>query len=176
MKVRKTEIPETSLVRNYYPADYKDAFVYEVGNISVLSPDNLLFSFWTDFPAWVNLLFKIRNFLVKFVGLEGSMNSLQELEACIKNGNKCSIASVPAKNEAETVLLLDDKHLSAYLSVYIESCQNVKSVYAITLVHFKNRLGRVYFFFIRPFHGLIVKGMLKRACNTGYFAPPTRCN
>ncbi|MDR1652533.1 MAG: DUF2867 domain-containing protein [Prevotellaceae bacterium] len=32
----------------------------------------------------------------------------------------------------------------------------------ITVVHFHNALGKVYFFVIRPFHKIIVKAMIKR--------------
>ena len=159
----KTEIPAGSLVNRYFPADYKDAFVCEISNDSQLTPDDIMVRFWTDFPVWVNFLFRIRNFLVKFVGLEGSMSSLQELEDCIRVGGPSKFASVPAKSDNETILLLDDKHLDAYSSVYIEETSNNKQVYSITLVHFKNRLGRIYFFFIRPFHEIVVKSTLKRS-------------
>ena len=162
MKARKTKIPAESLVNSYLPTDYADAFVCGMSKTSQLTPDDIAVRFWTDFPAWVSVLFRIRNFLVKFVGLEGSMRSLQEFEECIRTGGQCGIASVPAKSSNETLLLLEDKHLDAYMSVYIEEMNEQKLVYAITLVHFKNRLGRVYFFFIRPFHGLIVKKALEK--------------
>ena len=163
MKARKTEIPTRSMVNRFFPVDYKDAFVCEMSHDSQLTPDDIMVRFWTDFPAWVNFLFRVRNFLVRFVRLEGSMKSLSELENCIRNGEQSKFASVPAKNDNETVLLLDDKHLDAYLSVYIEETPNNKLIYSITLVHFKNKLGRIYFFFIRPFHGLIVRSTLKNS-------------
>lgn len=120
-------------------------------------------NFWTDFPIWINALFKLRNFLVKFAGLKKEEQDLQELEKCIRMGKTYGIASVPAKNDDETVLLLSDSHLDAYISVYVENREERKTVSTITLVYFKNRLGRIYFFFVRPFHGAIVKSMLKRA-------------
>jgi len=162
MKVVKSEIPLESITNQYLPADYEDTFVCKISKDSQLTPDDVMVRFWTDFPAWVDFLFRIRNFLVKFMGLEGSMQSLQELEDCIRTGRQCSIASVPAKNENETLLLLDDKHLSARMSVYVERLPVCQQVYAITLVHFKNKLGRIYFFFVRPFHKIIVKSILKR--------------
>ena len=162
MKAQKTNIPPQSLVNRFLPADYTDAFSCEMNSASQLTPDDMMIRFWMDFPAWVNVLFKIRNFAVRFVGLESSANSLQELEKCVRTGEKCRIASVPAKNENETVLLLDDKHLDAYMSVRVETSAGQKMVYAITLVHYKKTLGRIYFFFIRPFHGLIVRSALKK--------------
>ena len=91
MKARKVEIPAKSLVNQYFPVDYKDAFVCEISRESQLTPDDIMVRFWTDFPAWVDFLFRVRNFLVKFVGLEGSMNSLQEFEDCIRKGCQCKI-------------------------------------------------------------------------------------
>lgn len=51
---------------------------------------------------------------------------------------------------------LDDKHLKARLSVYIEGAESSK-IYLSTLVKFHNRLGVAYFLVIRPFHAMIVK-------------------
>jgi len=53
--------------------------------------------------------------------------------------------------------------LDAYLSVHVESRKEHKTISAITLVNFKNKLGRFYFFVIRPFHGMIVKSILKQS-------------
>ncbi len=164
MKIKKSIIPTNSLCRNYLPADYTDVFACKVQPTKEFTPDDIMVGFWTDFPGWVNALFKLRNFLVKFVGLKGSDNdNLKEFETCIRTSGSNELASIPAKSDDETVLLLTDKHLSAYMSVFIEKNKDHKRISAITLVHFKNKLGRVYFFFIRPFHGLIVKSLLKRA-------------
>ena len=53
---------------------------------------------------------------------------------------------------------LDDKHLVAYMSVYIEGGQ----VFASTVVRYHNKLGVVYFNLIRPFHVLVVKNLFKQ--------------
>ena len=164
MKVKKSAIPQGSLIENYLPADYSDVYACTVYSEKEITSDDIMVGFWTDSPAWINALFKLRDFLVKFVGLKGSGGSnLDEFEKCIRSGGTYRFISVPAKNSNETVLLLSDKHLDAYMSVHIENREKDKTISAITLVHFKNRLGRVYFFMIRPFHSLVVKSMLKRA-------------
>ena len=152
MKATKIGIPTECLVNRYLPADYMDAFVCETGKDFSLTPDDLSKKFWADFPVWVKTLFNIRNFLVRFVGLKGgSQTDIDEFtKTVVKSGN-------------ETVLLLSDKHLDAYLSIYIEELSDRKKVYAITLIRYKMTLGRIYFLFIRPFHGLIVRSSLKRA-------------
>lgn len=164
MKVTFSILPADSLTRKYLPADYSDVYAYEVNTKKEIIPDDLMVSFWTDFPAWVNRLFQLRNLIVKPFGLKGAEdNNLVAFENAIRTGIPYNIASVPAKNPCETVLLLTDKHLNAYMAVHIQpNGSNHKVISAITLVHFKNRLGRIYFFVIKPFHGFIVRNMLKR--------------
>ena len=164
MNLNKSTIPSGSLIENSLPADYSDVYTCEVDFEKEIIPDDIMVNFWTDMPNWINGLFKLRNFLVKFVGLKSSEeDNMKEFERCIRTGETYSFVSVPAKNTNETVLLLSDKHLNAYLSVFIGNKERHKTISAITLVHFKNRLGRIYFFLIRPFHGVIVKSLLKKA-------------
>ena len=166
MKVKKSTIPAGSLTENYLPAGYSDVYVFMADTEKEIIPDEIMVSFWTDFPGWINALFKLRNMLVRLVGLKGAENdNVKTLEHCIRTGEAYDFVSVPAKSNNETVLLLSDKHLDAYLSVHVESAEEHKTISAITLVNFNNRLGRVYFFVIKPFHGAIVKNMLKRAVN-----------
>jgi hypothetical protein len=164
MKVNKSTIPSGSLIEEYLPADYSDVYACEVNSRKEIIPDDIMVNFWTDFPSWINGLFRLRNFLVKFVGLKGAENdNVKEFEQSIRTGETYDFVSVPAKSDNETVLLLSDKHLNAYISVHIESEEEHKTISAITLVNFNNKLGRFYFFVIRPFHGLVVKSLLKRS-------------
>jgi len=160
MKIKKIDIPYNSLIRHYLPADYTDSFQIWTAQQIEASPDDIMVDFWSDMPGWVNALFKLRNFLVHLVGLKGSKNEMVNLiEDCIRSGGEYHMIKVPVKDSRETVLLLSDKHLDAYLSVLKENDQTVS---VNTLVHFHNRLGKVYFFFIKPFHGVIVREILKR--------------
>ncbi len=165
IKAKKSTLPAGSLAAAYLPADYTDVFACEVDSPSEITPDDVMVGLWADLPGWVNALFRLRNFLVRFVGLKGSENDDQAgFERCIRTGGRHGGTSLVAKNGNETVLLLADTHLDAYLSVVIEQPGGERrTVSAITLVRFKNRLGRVYFFFVRPFHGPIVKSMLRRS-------------
>ncbi|MDH6307000.1 hypothetical protein M2459_003675 [Parabacteroides sp. PF5-5] len=164
MIIKCTPIPTDSLANKYLPANYSDVFACEVAGNTSPSPDDIIISFFTDMPAWVKALFRLRNFMVQFVGLKGSNERTEELKDCIRTGGKSGFISVPDKNNHETVLLLEDKHLNAYLSVHIANTDNnKKNVSLITVVHFNNRLGNVYFAIIQPFHKIVVKSMLKRA-------------
>lgn len=158
---KKVAIPPGSLVEAYLPADHADAFAV-TGNLPAhTSPDDILVGFWVNMPRWVSALLRLRNFLVRFVGLKGAGGpDPATLEQSIRNGERCGIMSVLAKDPHETVCLLTDKHLDAYISVRITS---PTEVVATTLVKYHNRLGRAYFFFIRPFHNIIVPHMVRKS-------------
>ena len=70
MKSYKTDIPTDSLTQEYLPANYTDAFACEVTGAQKLSADDMMISFWTVVPDWVDALFKVRNLLVRPFGLE----------------------------------------------------------------------------------------------------------
>jgi hypothetical protein len=168
MKITKSPLPENSQVKNFLPSDYVDTYSVIVSEHSQLTPDNILITFWTDFPAWLQMLFKLRNYLVKPFGLKAGnidKNFEQKLEEAIRNGSQPDfLMTVPAKTANETVVRLTDKHLTAELSVYNEKLNDNKlKINITTLVHYHNTLGKIYFFFIRPFHKIIVKAVTKRS-------------
>jgi hypothetical protein len=119
----------------------------------------------------VRALFRLRDFLVRFVGLQGSEGiELDKFREAILRGGSHHFMSVPSKNDHETVVQLSDKHLDAWLSIHVadgngsrDGAGSVKTVSAFTVVRFHHRLGRVYLFLIRPFHTIIVKTMLRGA-------------
>ena len=159
MKVSRGKIPAEALVNDYLPVDYSDVYVCTTAGLGDITPDDIMISFWTVMPKWVNNLFKLRNLLVKPFGLATERNSkFADLERCIRTGGESAIASVPYKSPDETILKLADKHLTAYLSVYIEGHKNV---YVTTLVNFQKKFGYIYFYAIYPFHHIIVKRQLK---------------
>lgn len=162
MKSRKTTIPDDSLTRRFPPADYADAFACGMAGES--SPDEVLLSLWTGMPGWVDLLFRVRNALVRIVGLKGGgrkdRNDLLKKVLCGEENTKP--VSVAARSECETVLKISDKHLDALMSVHIALPETDRTLTLTTLVYYHNRLGRIYFYAIRPFHKWVVMSMLKR--------------
>lgn len=163
MQVRKTTVPKQSLLHKYMPANYIDAFSCEFKTEKQLTPDEIMISFWTVMPPWVEVLFKLRNILVKPFGLETGQDEKNEmLRECITKGTSKGMISLAGKSPEETVLLLSDKHLNAYVSVYLEEPdKDRKNVTVTTLVRFHYWLGYVYFYTICPFHHLVVRSVLK---------------
>ncbi len=143
MEIVGCAIPEKSLVQKYIPANYWDAYKCAISSDYRITADDLQIAFWTDQqPQWLTKLFKIRDSIVKWFGLQTDKGDRKKLEQCIKNGGTYNIFTVTDKSENETVLLLSDKHLNAHMSVYIEENQSgTKNIYVITIVHIHNLLG-----------------------------------
>jgi hypothetical protein len=168
MKIKKSKIPTNSLAEKYLPADYSDVYEMIVEKNSQLTPDNLLIAFWTDFPAWVQCLFRLRDILVKPFGLKGADDNYnyfqQKFTEMVRTSETYKQMSIPAKNENETILQMADKHLTAELSCHIENIiDNKLKISIITLVHYHNVFGKIYFNVIKPFHRIIVKTIMKRS-------------
>ncbi|GBU08764.1 hypothetical protein AwDysgo_20950 [Bacteroidales bacterium] len=164
LKIFKTAIPIDSLTRKYLPVDYTDAFACKLRNAKKLSADELQVALWTVMPRWVNALFKLRNALVRPFGLK--TDTPEDIDEKLKNmisnqGESVGAMSLLAKSENETLLLLSDSHLDAYASIHIATDGDTQTVTTITLVKYHNRFGRIYFFFIKPFHKVVVKSGLK---------------
>jgi hypothetical protein len=56
-----------------------------------------------------------------------------------------------------------DTHLNFRVSVLIDRGKSY--IYTTTLVHYNNRWGKLYFFFVKPFHRIIVRSIMKRLLN-----------
>lgn len=157
MKIHKSPLPAHSIVAQY-TADYTDCFRGEFPGTERIPPEKLMAAFWTTMPGWLAFLFKLRNLLVRPFGLKTETNGNRDvLKEALEKGESLGMMTVTAKTADEMVVSLDDKHLKAYLSVYIEG----RNIYLSTLVQYHNKLGVAYFTLIRPFHKIVVKSMFR---------------
>lgn len=141
---------EESLIAPYLPVDYVDSYERRVANVAEITPEKFLNFLFTEFPWWINVLFRIRTWLVKPFGLKagGFEGRLTEM--------------IQDRSDREVVIGMDDRHLSFYVSLWCSEKKNVfQDLRVTTLVKYNNRLGKVYFFFVRPFHKVIVRSLLK---------------
>lgn len=156
------KIPADSIVRPFLPVNYYDVIEYSFPAEYEITADDIQIAFWSDMPKWVNRLFKLRNWLVKPFGLKSGTSKMEKLKECITTGSDYDMMSVPAKSDKETVIALNDKHLKAYISIYMDKGDEKRTIAkSITLVKFHSWLGYMYFYAIMPFHWLVVKQMLK---------------
>jgi hypothetical protein len=101
-------------------------------------------------PAWVVLLFRLRNAIVGCFGL--------------KTGDDASFPII-SQAENEVVKGLGDSHLDFRVSFMKDPARGTISL--TTVVHFNNVWGRVYFFPVKPFHKIIMKALLRRYLKSG---------
>lgn len=163
MEIRKAQILQSDLINQYLPANFTECLQCNFASSKKVTADDIMIQFWTVSPKWVNALFKLRDILVKPFGIKGgNEGNKAALEESIRSGRTYSFMSIPAKTDNETILSANDKHLVMYLSVKVQELnERDKELTISTLVKFHNLLGRVYFFFIYPFHCIIVKSMLR---------------
>ena len=162
LQIRKAgNMISTSVLSRIDPVDFVDTFCCRITAERDIRPADVLISMFTNYPQWVEALMKLRNCLVEPFGLKGGKGP--EVAEYHKIISDFAIAH-PDMTREEAVFTADDKHLQFYVSAIVRPMEaNVKEVTVSTLVQFHNNWGRTYFFFIRPFHSIIVPATLKRA-------------
>lgn len=147
MKVQNN-ICEGSLIANYLPADYCDSFSKTIVSEKVVTPEMFMDIAFNQSPGWVDGLMKLRNAIVKPLGLEVDIRFAD---------------TIREKSPNEVVFGMADKHLTFYASLWCGEKEPGGQLIAITtIVKYNNRLGRFYFFLIRPFHKIIMHSILNR--------------
>lgn len=118
--------------------------------------DRLAQAFFSDaMPMWVSRLMALRDRLVARFGLRtGAEFVVSSVPEEIRVGDRVGPWPVVARNEHEIVFRDDDSHLEFAFSLRIDP--SAGRVDATTFVKFHNATGRIYFFFVKPFHRLIV--------------------
>lgn len=148
-KITKVKlIPESSTILNGFPkVDYFD--MYSVRKETDRSAEEISKELM-KMPNWVIALMKLRNSIVKIFGLKTDK----------ENKDQESFFTVIENNQNEIIMGEVDKHLDFRASIMKDMSENTISL--ITVVHYNNALGKVYFFFVKPFHKIIMKALLKR--------------
>ena len=145
--MNETKIYKGVLIDKYLPANYIDSFAKEVVTQENITPDAFFDMAFNRFPVWIDWLLKLRNKLVKPLGLDTTSRFSD---------------SVCEKSADEIIWGMPDKHLNFHVSMWCGEHRDGKQELRITtVVKYNNWLGRVYFFIIRPFHRIIISSLLK---------------
>ncbi len=166
MKIEKVAIPKTSILapRKYDYADsYRAAIADPEGSVDL---NRIAKAFFTAAPAWIAYLFELRNKIVALIGLKTGAAvddpAAVLAKASFQTGDQLGLFEVYERSTQEMILGADDQHLDFRVSLFLtEVVAEQRELTVTTIVDFHNRLGRIYFFFVKPFHQLIVKRMLK---------------
>ncbi len=119
-------------------------------------------------PDWIMYLYHMRAVLVQVLGMRQvgipSSSPLHAEDVPMQKGQRASFFTVKlVKEETYWIAGVEDTHLNALLGVVIESLGGTSSrrFHVLTIVHYRNWTGPVYFQIIRPFHHLVVGSMAR---------------
>jgi hypothetical protein len=144
-------------------ADHVDTKTVE-GNVSLRE---FLAGMMAYQPAWVTALYGIRGVFVRFLGMKQEKQSVsahwKPADVPMHPGEKAVFFTVrDAAEDHHWVVEIKDKHLNAMLGVIAEPIDAARRrFHVITIVHYNNWAGPVYFNVIRPFHHLVVGSMAR---------------
>lgn len=117
-------------------------------------------------PKWVTVLFGIRWAVVRFLGMRQAgvpkPSRFAAEDVPMKKGQSITFFTVDsALPDHHWVAIIRDRHLEAVLAVFVEPTEHEeRTFHLLTIVHYKNWAGPVYFNLILPFHHLIVRSSL----------------
>ena len=167
-RITPIAVPSASAIGNQLQgADFFDAYEMplEHGGRSALE---IYLDVIRKTPGWVDFLMASRNRIVLLFGLKnlghlGEVTLTKEASA-YKIGDRIGIFSLLSASDDEVILGDSDKHLDVKVSICKLTHGAQDFVAVSTIVHIHNLLGRVYMFFVVPFHKLIVPATLARVC------------
>ena len=139
--------------------DYSDS--YELELVRDISIDEALNAFCGPMPAAMRILMGVRDVVAGRLGLKTATryvagNPLDPI--VVRSGDRIGLFLVRERHEREVVLGEDDSHLDFRVSVLVEE----RKVFVSTVVRYNNRIGRIYFAVVKPFHRWLVAHALPR--------------
>ncbi len=124
-------------------------------------------------PAWISLLFGVRGIFARMLGLGQSgvprFRTLRPDTLPMTPDQRASLFKVrAAEDERFWIGEANDRHLSAAIAVIVEEdAQGQNRFHVLTIVHYHNCTGPLYFNAIRPFHHLVVGSMVHAGVQGG---------
>jgi hypothetical protein len=168
-QITRLALPAESLLANpIRPYSYQDSYAAIVPDS--LSVQDAAWDFFGQAPAWVSALMRLRNRIVSVFGLKTG-GSAPVKKAELKPGTKVGLFRIYSVSRTEVILGEDDRHLDFRVSVLLAASTEGRQLIVSTVVRYRNLLGRIYFFFVRPVHQVIVPAMFRRMLSLYSTAP-----
>ncbi len=120
-------------------------------------------------PGWMKFLYGVRWVFVRLLGMTQtgiptSANMRPEAVPMQPGQRAAFFKLVTAEEDRLWIVCADEAHLAAYLAVVAEPISETRRrFHLITIVHYHQWTGNVYFGVIRPFHHLVVNAMAQHA-------------
>ncbi len=171
MSLVECEVPAASVLDRSIidAACFRDAYRAPLRR-SDASVVDLFFAVLGHHPAWMKLALIVRNRLASLGGLAAP--SASELlgakrKSSYRVGDTIGVWSIFALSDTELIAGRDNHHLDFRLSILREAGGDQASVTISTICTVHNTFGKVYLFFIVPFHKWGVRWLIRAAIKAG---------
>jgi hypothetical protein len=167
MNVVESDVPSGSMLSRdvIEHAYFRDSYRAPL-NRRDLGIVDVFFAIFAHHPLWMKLLLIVRNKIASFAGLDAPTAS-EILHVEIKDryvvGEKIGVWPIFALSEDEVVAGRNNKHMDFRLSVLKVPDGDRTSVVVSTICTVHNRFGKLYLFFVVPFHRYGVRKLMARA-------------
>jgi len=171
MTVVACEIPAASLLEQRFVerAYFHDSYRAPVSRTAASIVD-IFVAIFAHHPLWMKIVLIVRNRVVSLFGLSAPSAS-EMIHFEIKNhyavGDKIGVWPIFSLTETELIAGRDNKHLDFRLSVLKATDGEMASVVVSTVCVVHNTFGKVYLFFVVPFHKWGVRRLLSNAISAG---------
>jgi hypothetical protein len=171
MPIAECEVPSSSVLgaRLLEAAYFRDSYRAPLLRTRA-STVEIFFAIFGHHPPWMKLALITRNGIASFCGLDAPTASEiinLEVRSRYRVGDKIGVWRIFALTESELIAGRNNKHLDFRLSVLKEGGGATGSVVVSTVCTVHNWFGRLYLFFIIPFHRWGVQQLLSRAIVAG---------
>jgi hypothetical protein len=167
MNVVECDVPSDSLLGRQVieHAYFRDAYRVPLSRAELGIVD-VFFAIFAHHPLWMKLLLIVRNKLASLAGLDApTASEILHVESRKHYlvGDKISVWPIFALSDNEIVAGRNNKHLDFRLSALKMPDGNGMSVVVSTVCIVHNLSGKIYLFFVVPFHRYGVKKLMARA-------------
>jgi len=169
--VAECDFPSQSLIDHAWvdAAYFRDSYRVAMRS-SCTTPIGVFHAVLAHHPWWIKALLIARNRLATLCGLSAPTSS-EIMSPAVKDsyrvGETIGVWPIFALSDAELVAGRDNKHLDFRLSVLKDTTGAVPSAVISTVCVVHNVFGKVYLFFIVPFHRWGVRWLIAMAVAKG---------
>jgi hypothetical protein len=152
----------------------RDAYFHDAYRVPLAHPElgiaNVFLALFGHTPLWMKLLLIARNALARLAGLEAPTVAeimKPEVRQTYRVGGKIGPWPIFFIDDNEIVAGRNNKHLDFRLSVLKTIDGDGMSVVVSTICTVHNVFGKIYLFFIAPFHRNGVRSLMSNAVEAG---------
>jgi hypothetical protein len=171
INVVECDIPSASVLdrRLIDAAYFRDSYRVPLSRAGASVVDIFL-GIFAHHPMWMKILLIVRNRIASVCGLDAPAAAEvmhPEFKSRYVVGDKIGVWPIFFLTETELVAGRDNKHLDFRLSVLRVADCEVASVVVSTICTVHNAFGKLYLFFIIPFHKWGVQRLISNAISAG---------